>query len=247
MIYKDIDNKEPVVAILERMLAMAGPDQKNAIEGELLAMRAGIRNERQAAYLIDSHLKDATRIAVVHDLRLAPRGGSVAQIDHVLIHRSRRFYVLDTKRFAQGLRITEDSEFLRWDEARECFEAVPSPLARSEQNAALLRRALAYLGIPDAPVEALVLVAPGARIERPRRRDTAQVMRADAFLDRLNALADGTGLAPLGGLLRSSLHDSIGDIARKLAALHRPSTADCMARFGVGLAAARRRQGLRAA
>lgn len=239
MIYKDIDNKEPVVAILERMLALAGPDKKPAIERELLAMRAGIRGERQAAYLIDSHLQNATRIAVIHDLRLASGSGHVAQIDHVLIHRTRRFYVLDTKRFTQGVRITDEGDFLRWDEARQAFDPVPSPLESTGRNAALLRGALAYLGVRDVPVEALVLVAPNARIDRPRRFDTSRVMKADVFLDELGAISEGAAsLAPLGGLLRTGLYDSIGDIAGKLVKLHRPSTADCMARFGVGMEAA---------
>lgn len=236
MIYKDVDNKEAVVAILERMLTLAGPDKQPLIERELRTMRAGIRSEREAAYLLDSWLRDATRTAVVHDLRLDPRTGHVAQIDHVLIHRTRRFYVLDTKCFAQHIKITEDGAFLRWSEAAGRFEPVPSPLEQCRRNARLLRRALAHLGVQDAPVEALVLVAPSARIERPRRRDTAAVMKADVFVDRLHGLLEDPAgaLAPLGGLLRTGLYDSIGDIAKRLAALHRPSTADYMARFGVG-------------
>lgn len=236
MIYKDCDNKEPVVAILERMLKLAGPDKRALIERELRTMRAGIKGEREAAWLLDRHLKDATRTAVVHDLRLELEDGRTAQIDHLLIHRTRRFYVLDSKHFAQGVRITEEGEFLRWNEARKAFESMPSPLVQNERHVLVLRTVLEQLGpeLGQAPVEALALIAPQARIERPRRFDTAQVMKADHFIEKLNNGLDHAG-APnlLGGLLRTGLRDSIGDIAKKLVALHRPSTTDYMARFGV--------------
>ncbi|QNA99422.1 nuclease-related domain-containing protein [Massilia sp. Se16.2.3] len=191
MIYKDIDNKEPVVAILERMLKLAGPDKQPLIERELRAMRAGIRSEREATCLLDSWLRNATRTAVIHDLRLDSRSGHVAQIDHVLIHRTRRFYILDTKCFAQDVRILDDGSYLRWNADARRFEPAPSPLAQCEHNARVLRRALAHLGLQDVAIDALVLVAPTARIERPRRFDTSALMKADVFLDRLHGLSEG--------------------------------------------------------
>ncbi|QNA88523.1 NERD domain-containing protein [Massilia sp. Dwa41.01b] len=193
MIYKDIDNKEPVVAILERMLKLAGPDKQPLIERELRAMRAGIRSEREATCLLDSWLRNATRTAVIHDLRLDSRSGHVAQIDHVLIHRTRRFYILDTKCFAQDVRILDDGSYLRWNADARRFEPAPSPLAQCEHNARVLRRALAHLGLQDVAIDALVLVAPTARIERPRRFDTSALMKADVFLDRLHGLSEGPG------------------------------------------------------
>jgi hypothetical protein len=234
MIYKDCDNKEPVVAILERMLALAGPDKRPLIECELRIMRAAIRSERESAYLIDSYLKDATRTAVVHDLRLALGDGRVAQIDHLLIHRTRRIHVLESRDFAHGLKITEDGEFLRWNDYRKTFEAMPSPLAQNARNVLVLRTVLEQLGLGDCEVEPLVLVAPHGRIDRPRKFDTSQVVRADQLMEKLNKSPESAP-APgaLGGLLRTGLYDSIGDIAKKLIALHRPSTTNYMARFGV--------------
>ena len=218
MIYKDSDNKLPVVAILERMLTLAGPDKRPLIAHELRMMRAGILAEREAASLIDAYLKDSTRTAVVHDLRLVADEGAAAQIDHLLIHRSRRFYLLDTRHFTQGLKITEDGDFLRWDEAAKLFEPLPSPLDALARQVSVLRDVLEPFGLDDAPMETLVLLAPNARIDRPRRFDSTRVMKADQFLDKLN---------------RTRMSDSIGDIAHKLIALHRPSTADTMSRFGL--------------
>jgi hypothetical protein len=239
MIYKDSDNKMPVVAILQRMLALASPDKKPLLERELRMMRAGMRAEREAVGLIDIYLKDSTRTAVVHDLRLVSNDGRAAQIDHLLIHRSRRFYLLDTRYFSQGLKITEDGDFLRWDEPSKCYEPMPSPLASQARQVSVLRDALEPFGLDDAPVDALVLLAPNARIERPRRFDSARVIKADQFMERLNSGMDNApALATLGNLHRTRMSDSIGDIAHKLIALHRPSTADTLARFGLGRAAA---------
>ena len=234
MIYKDSDNKMPVVAILQRMLALAGPDKRPLIERELRMMRAGIAAEREAAGLIDVYLKDSTRTAVVHDLRLVSNDGEAAQIDHLLIHRSRRFYLLGTRHFTHGLRITEDGDFLRWNEAAKSFEPMPSPLDELARQVSVLRDALEPFGLDDAPVDTLVLLAPNARIERPRRFDSGRVMKADQFMEKLNNGADNApALAALGNLNRTRMSDSIGDIAHKLIALHRPSTADTMSRFGL--------------
>jgi hypothetical protein len=234
MIYKDSDNKMPVVAILQRMLALAGPDKRPLIEHELRMMRAGIIAEREAVGLIDVYLKDSTRTAVVHDLRLVSNEGAAAQIDHLLIHRSRRFYLLDTRHFSHGLKITEDGEFLRWDDVNKRMEPMPSPLDALARQVTVLRDVLEPFGLDDAPVNTLVLLAPNARIERPRRFDSAHVMKADQFMEKLNSGMDNAQVATvLGNLNRTRMSDSIGDIAQKLIALHRPSTADTLARFGL--------------
>jgi hypothetical protein len=234
MIYKDCDNKEPVVVILERMLSLAGPDKSTLIERELRTLRAGIKGERESACLLDFHLKDATRMAVLHDLRLDLGDGCVAQIDHLLIHRTRRFYVLDTKHFSRSVKITDEGEFLRWNSFRKNWDSTPSPLAQNERHVQVLRKVLQTLDLGNCPIESWVLVAPTARVERPRRFDSSHVMRTDQFIERMNkSLENAPTLGVLGGLLRTGLYDSIGDIARKLAALHCPCTTDYMARFGL--------------
>jgi len=173
-------------------------------------------------------------MAVLHDLRLDLGDGRVAQIDHLLIHRTRRFYVLETKHFSRSVKITDEGEFLRWNSFRKNWDSTPSPLAQNERHVQVLRKVLGTLGLGNCPIESWVLVAPTARIERPRRFDTSHVMRTDQFIERLNkSLENAPALGVLGGLLNTGLHDSIGDIARKLVALHSPSTTDYMARFGL--------------
>jgi hypothetical protein len=234
VIYKDIDNKEPFLAVLEKMLALAGPDKKAQIERTLRIMRAGIKGERASGHFIDTCLKDSTRTAVVHDLRLVADDGEVAQIDHLLVHRMGRFTVLNTRLFADGVRISERGEFLRWNETEDDFKGMPSPLVQNERHARVLRQVLETIGQGEAAIESLVLVAPDARVERPRRFDTSMVMKPEQFMEKLNRALEGAPIvSALGGLLKSGTSDSIGDIARKLVQLHRPSATDYLARFGI--------------
>lgn len=241
VIYKDIDNKEPFLAVLEKMLALAGPDKKAQIERALRIMRAGIKGERTSGQLIDAFLKDSTRTAVIHDLRLVADDGEVAQIDHLLVHRMGRFTVLNTRLFADGVRISERGEFLRWNDTENTFEGMPSPLGQNERHARVLRQALETIGQGAAAIESLVLVAPDARVERPRRFDTSMVMKPEQFMERLNRSLEGAPIvSALGGLLKSGTADSIGDIAKKLVQLHQPSAADFLARYGIRREAAQR-------
>lgn len=234
MIYKDSDNKMPVVAMLMRMLALAKPEQRALVERELGMLRAGMATEREAAALIDLYLKNSTRTAVLHDLRLVSQEGDAVQIDHLLIQRSRRFYLLDTKHFSRGLKLTEDGDFLRWNEAIKELEPIPSPLDALARQVSTLRDALEPFGLDDAPIDSLVLLAPNARIERPRRFSSARVMKVDQFMEKLNDGRDAAAAQTVQGYLnRTSMSDSIADIAHKLIALHRPTTAATLARFGL--------------
>lgn len=231
MIYKDSDNKAPVLALLTKMLRLAGPAQQALLERSLRIMRDGIRSEREVTWLIDAHLKDSTRTAVLHDLRLDLGAGRIAQIDHLLIHRTRRFHLLETKQFTHGVKIGDDGQFLRWNDERKQYDVIASPLAQNQHDVLVLRQALSALGLAEAPVTALVLVGPDARIEHARGYNSASVVRAEQFMVTLAKSPDNGPL--LSDRLRSSHADSIADIARKLIALHRPATSDYMARLGI--------------
>lgn len=234
MIYKDNDNKEPILAVLGKMLAAAGAAQQAQLAHALAGMRAERAAERDSARLLDFHLKDSTRTAVIHELRLVADDGEAALFDHLLIHRMARFTILDTRHFCDGLKVTEQGDFLRWDAAQMRFEPLPSPLARSARQVRVLRQVLASIGQGEAAIESLLLAAPDVRIERPRRFDTSMLVKPDRFMERLNKSLEATPIvSALGGLLRTGESDSIGDIAKKLVKLHRPSGADYLARFGI--------------
>lgn len=233
MIIKEADDKSAQVALLEALLAEATPEKRPRIKRELFAVAAGIKGEKEAAYLLDFRLRDSSATAVVHDLRLEI-DGLVAQIDHLLVHRTYRFYVLETKHFRHGLKITEDGEFLRWDDFDKRFSGMPSPIEQNERHVAVLRKTLAGLGMAEPAIKSFILVAPEARIDRPKKFDTSMVVKADQFVKKYEEdLGKTSLLGAVGGLVRTTVSDSVAVIADKLFALHQPISIDYRAKFGM--------------
>lgn len=110
MIIKPIDDKSKHFSELEGLLAETSDSQRKRVEEELRNCRAGLRGEKDVAYFIDFELKDAKNWAIIHDLRIED-DDRVAQIDHLLIDRMLNCYVLETKSFHAGLKITEEGRF----------------------------------------------------------------------------------------------------------------------------------------
>ena len=110
MILKKTDSREHDIVELERLLSIAPQAIIPKIEQELRAVRAGVKGEKESAYLIDFDIKDSQKTVVIHDLRLEVNG-RVAQIDHLLIHRTLNCFVLESKHLHAGLQITEEGEF----------------------------------------------------------------------------------------------------------------------------------------
>lgn len=235
MIIKNADNKDIAIATLESLLAGADNKKQKMITDELRMMRAGIKGENESAYHIDFNFKKSEATAVIHDLRLAVEG-RVAQIDHLLIHRTHRFYVLETKNFSHGLKINEHGEFLRWNDWKKCFEGMPSPLEQNRRHAAVLHEVLERLGYKDPPIESFVLISPNARIDRPKGKDFSEVVKADQFLSALEKNLN-TALGSVGGFFGAISKLAFGEapetIAKKLIPLHRPITIDYEGKFGM--------------
>lgn len=174
MLIKSADDKSPQIAALEFLLTQPlGPLVKK-VEEELRILRAGIKVEQDAAYLIDFDFKDSLNSVVLHDLRFEING-RVAQIDHLLIHRTLNVFVLETKAFHAGLIITEQGEFLRWNDWKKTFEGMASPLAQNERHITVLKSVFEQiemptrLGIRLSPTfHSIILVEPSARIDRPK-------------------------------------------------------------------------------
>lgn len=187
MLLKSADNKDGGVAELERLLTVAPADRRFKIEQELRAVRAGTKGEKDAAYLIDFDFEESKFWMVIHDLRLDV-GGRVAQIDHLLLDRTLTAFVLETKHFHSGMKITEEGEFLRWNDFKKTFEGMASPLAQNERHIAVLKDAFAKIDMPtrlgvrlSPTFESYVLVSPNSRIDRPKKFDTSHVIKADVL------------------------------------------------------------------
>jgi len=185
LILKHADNKDAQITQLEQLLTMAPADSRTMVERELRTVRAGLKGEQEAAYLIDFDMKESTKTGVIHDLRMEV-GERVAQVDHLLIHRTLNIFVLETKHFNTGIKITEDGEFLRWNDYKKTYEGMASPLAQNERHIAVLKDALNQIEMPTrlgmrlSPVfHSYILVSPNARIDRPKRFDTSRIIKAD--------------------------------------------------------------------
>lgn len=240
MLLKAADRKDDQIAELERLVSIAPADRKAKIEQELRAVRAGLKAELEAAYLIDFHLKDSKNTLVIHDLRLEV-GERVAQIDHLLLHRTLTAFVLETKSFHAGLKITEDGEFLRWNDYKKTFEGMASPVAQNERHIVVLKDAFKQIDLPtrlgirlSPTFEPYILVSPNARIDRPKKHDTSRVLKADMMIDAIDKLFEKEGvLETVASMAKFVSTDTLLDVGRQLVRRHQPIQFDYAAKFGL--------------
>ncbi|WP_240702478.1 nuclease-related domain-containing protein [Trinickia terrae] len=240
MIIKSADDKETSIKTLQAILKIPElPASKRAmVDQEIRTTRSGINGEEMTAYLIDFGLKASNSTMILHDLRLETGDGRVAQIDHLLIHRTNRIWVLETKKFARGVKITEDGEFLRWN--GKFYEGMPSPLEQNKRHIQVLREVIRGLGNSAPTIRdylGYVIVSPNARIDRPKKFNTSLVVKADSFLTSFDKDLDKAGFFTVLGGLFNEEHVSL---AKKLLAMHKPIDFDYAARFGVSREAIQR-------
>jgi hypothetical protein len=105
--------------------------QRFLLERQLRNIEAGERGEKDSAYFVDFYFGKSKNWAVIHDLRIE-HNGQVAQIDHLIINRSMNIYVLETKNFHYGLKITPEGEFLVYDGKK--YFAIESPIEQNERT-----------------------------------------------------------------------------------------------------------------
>jgi len=245
MLLKSADRKDEQIAELERLASIAPADRRAKIEQALRAVRAGLKAEQEAAYFIDFHLKDSKNTLVIHDLRLDV-GGRVAQIDHLLLHRSLTAFVLETKSFHAGVKITDDGEFLRWNDYKKTYEGMASPVAQNERHVGVLKDAFKQLDMPtrlgmrlSPTFEPYVLVSPNSRVDRPKKHETSRVLKADMLIDAIGKRFEKEGvLETVAAMAKFVSTDTLLDIGRQLVRRHQPIKFDYAAKFGLsGMAA----------
>lgn len=128
MLIKSADDKEALIRTLEAIKRVPGlsAHKRMLVEQELRTTIAGVRGEADTAYEIEFYLGESQNTMILHDLRFELEDGRSAQIDHLLIHRTGKIWVLESKRVAKGIKITEDGEFLRWN--GRTYDGMASPL-----------------------------------------------------------------------------------------------------------------------
>jgi hypothetical protein len=231
MLIKKADDHSEELAELERLTKTGRGDAAIHAKKELAIRRAGVKGESESAYLIDFHFGSSVNWVVIHDLRIE-YDSRVAQIDHLLINRWMECYVLETKHFRDGVKITDDGEFMRWNGFKHTFEGMPSPLEQNDRHIAVLRDAMKAIDLPtrlgmriQLAFQSLVLVSPTARIDRPKKFDAGRVIKADQLRARISRDIDNEnsfiGIAKTVAKIVSA--DTLRDVARQLAKLHRPA------------------------
>lgn len=233
MIIKKADDKTKRLALLAdlKKSALLDARQKEWLDEELTRVRRGIEGERDAAFYIDSYLKNSQNNAVIHDLRLEV-DGDVAQIDHLFFNRLLHFVLIETKCFGGNLAINDHGEFsVTYANGRTY--GIPSPIEQSKRHERILSKLVDTLGIAGRlgikpTFHHLVLLHPKAIIQRPDKKafDTSNVIKADALPAWHAKWADAAfGVSDtITGLLSIRSSDTIKDWAEQLVKKHRPTT-----------------------
>ncbi len=235
-----MDSKDNQIAELKRLISIAPEDRKAKIEQELISLRAGIKAEKEAVYLIDFAFKASPRTLIIHDLRLEV-DNRVAQIDHLLIHRTLNIFVLETKYFHSHIKITDNGEFLRWNNFTKSLEGIPSPIAQNERHIAVLTDAFNQIDMPSrlgrklSPVfHSIILIDTRTRIDRPKEFDTRQVIKADMINNTVRDSLEKSGfLNDIGNISRFMSSETIKKIGHSLLSLHKPISFNYAAKFGL--------------
>lgn len=240
MIIKTADDKTSQITILESLGARreANADVRNRIEREIRNMRAGIKGENEAAYEIDFHFGASKNYAVIHDLRIECEG-RVAQIDHFVIGRFLDMWVCETKNFSEGIAINEQGECSRFFNNKPYGMA--SPFEQNRKHIMVLESlfktgAVALpkrLGMSIRPnMHGVILVSNNARISRPKTKITGvdTIIKSDQFRSMVEQ-ANEADTNPLT-IAKVIGADTLENLARAIAAQHKPIEFNWAAKFG---------------
>jgi hypothetical protein len=232
MLIKTADDKTKRLRLLQDLQASPVLDaqQRDWLKDELWRTKKGIEGERDAAFHIDSLLRDSMNHAVLHDLRIKV-GEDEAQIDHLVVNHAAHFILIETKCFAGNVSINEAGEFTVTYGSGKRF-GVPSPIAQSQRHERALSKLLERLEIggrlgSGLRFHHLVMLHPKAIIQRPdpKRYDTSNVIKADQFAEWRERFVD-TAFGGMSGTfsfalnLRSSA--TVREWGEKIARQHRP-------------------------
>ncbi len=241
MILKSKDSKVDDIHELNRLLSLnLSAKQRSLVELQLKCLMSGNSGESNSAYFLDYRFKDSKNWALIHDLRIE-HNGLVAQIDHLVINRFMQIFVLETKNYFYGIKITDDGEFLAYN--GKGYQGIESPIEQNKRHIDLLQKAVedrklapTRLGI-SIPVsfKSYVLVAPNARVDRPAKQnfDTSMVVKADAFVSHLEKEMDKDSIGSVVALAKIVGADTLEEFAKKLLWLHKPGKFNYAAKFGI--------------
>ena len=240
MIIKKADDKQNQINELQRLISQAPEALKPKIQKELNMLRSGIKGENESAYHIEFNLRDSKNSYILHDLRLEYKG-RVAQIDHLIIHRSLNVYVLETKHFNSGIKINDNGEFMQWNSFKKTYEGIHSPLEQNSRHISALKEVFenliimpTRLGITLSPrFYSFILVNNDARVDRSNKFDSSSLIKSEQFFKMLNTTLGEFNITSIASMAKIISQETAEDIARQFIRLHRPIKNDYSAKFGI--------------
>lgn len=239
---RDIDELERIASEYPAIAAKAKQQIANIIKGN--------QGEGNAAFFLDRLFRDATRVAVLHDVRLECAEGDFAQIDHLLIHRIwATAWILETKNYAGNIRCNEHGDWTVYYGSKPV--AIPSPIEQARRQAVAFERWLKINNISSIrKVVPVVLVNPRTQINRANLRPGETIIKSDSFLRWIEEQADQIGslqaLSMMARFATSGMDEQmLRDLGNAICAADRPASFDWKLRMGVnaGIAEQRRAPG----
>ncbi len=242
MIIKKPDDRNYDIETLKnlRSLPHITKDQAARLDKALIALRSGLKGEREAAYHIDFHYGGGENHAIIHDLRIEYEG-QVAQIDHLILGRMLTGFLCETKYWSDGVSINPEGEFSA-HYGQKTF-GIPSPIMQNARHIKVLNAVLgsSHINRPKRlgmklPITLypITLVSTGATIRRPSgqiREKFTEVIKVDQLDDYIQACMEKNISALWLGKLIGA--DRLRSFAQAVAALHTPIRINYAAKFGI--------------
>ena len=160
--------------------------------------QAGANAEEQKAFYLKRAFRDNPEVWVFNDLRYKATDNDVAQIDHLVLHRS-GFILIESKSVTTRVRVNENGEWERlWNNR---WPGMSSPIKQAERQAEFLRNGLQperdkllgkmlfgkiQMGFRKVPFEVLVAISDTGSIDRKGK--SPEVTKADLIPDRVREI-----------------------------------------------------------
>ena len=216
-------------------------EQRYKVETQIKILKAGDKGEKDSAYFLNFKYKNSKNYILIHDLRIKYQG-SVAQIDHLLVNRFLDFYILETKSFAQGIKITDTGEFLKWDGKK--YIGIESPIEQNRRHISLLKQLILKecslpkrLGLTIKPnFLSYILVSPQSRIIRPKssKFNTDYVLKSDQFAQAVEERINNTGsIEAFASLTKVVSGETIKELGEQILRFHHPKKVNYFKQFNI--------------
>jgi len=216
-------------------------EHRRIVEQEKWKLQAGESAEDQVAYDLNFRFREYENWLLLHDLRLVD-GHDVAQIDHLLIVRTLDFFVLETKNYARGVRISPQGEFEAYPKEGDPYP-IDSPVAQNDRHILLLQRLLKRhnvlphrIGLAQPIFHNYVLISGRGRIDRPTPDSFPNVIKGDLFHENVVRRFQKTFTFrdAVQRLPQVVSRDTLQSIGQQIAAWHQPAPyPDYRKRFGI--------------